>query len=362
MNSNDVQVLPAGDETSDTKIGETLARNLSVANSKLVRVLVPWICDVLLSDRSIEAYGTDLVQFATYLEKNAVSLEQVTADHVRVYKAVLLRSGARPGTVARKLSVLRGAYREFADKGIVSWPTANAISAIKSPPINKNSTPALSAEQAGALLDAVPRNTLQGIRDLALVQTFFMTGCRVTAICGLRVGDVQFDGSDYFVSVREKRGKGVSQDPAQCCGIRSQVFVNCRNRVRKDAASISTALTLWINTHRSSPASKHSASTREEVLPNCWDRSNSAQRPRSLRSFAQKNRDHRCHSKRRNDSRSSRVRRSCGHSHDGFVLPAPRKRRRESGSVYPAALMGMNIGRIHTYLTQRGHSHLRERS
>ena len=207
MNSNDVQVLPAGDETSDTKIGETLARNLSVANSKLVRVLVPWICDVLLSDRSIEAYGTDLVQFATYLEKNDVSLERVTADHVRVYKAVLLRSGARPGTVARKLSVLRGAYREFADKGIVSWPTANAISAIKSPPINKNSTPALSAEQAGALLDAVPRNTLQGIRDLALVQTFFMTGCRVTAICGLRVGDVQFDGSDYFVSVREKRGK-----------------------------------------------------------------------------------------------------------------------------------------------------------
>ena len=148
VDSNDVQVIPARDETSSGRIGEFFEQSLSAANLNLVRVLVPWICDVLLSDRSIEAYGTDLVQFAQYLEKNDVSLQNATADHVRLYKASLLRSGARTGTVARKLSVLRGAYRVLADKGIVTWPTANAIASIKSPPVNKNSTPALSAEQA----------------------------------------------------------------------------------------------------------------------------------------------------------------------------------------------------------------------
>ena len=207
MDSNDVQVIPARDETSSGRIGEFLEQSLSAANLNLVRVLAPWICDVLLSDRSIEAYGTDLVQFAQYLEKNDVSLQNATADHVRLYKASLLRSGARTGTVARKLSVLRGAYRVFADKGIVSWPTANAIASIKSPPVNKNSTPALSAEQAGALLKAIPGDTIQGIRDLALIQTFFITGCRVSAICRLRVGDLEFDGADYYVNVREKRGR-----------------------------------------------------------------------------------------------------------------------------------------------------------
>lgn len=205
MEANNVQVLQAEDD--EGAIGEYLSRNLPASNANLIQVLVPWICDVLLSDRSVEAYGTDLVQFASYLEKNGVSLQQATADHVRLYKATLLRSGARPGTVARKLSVLRGAYREFADKGIVGWPTANAISAIKSPPINKNSTPALSAEQVRDILNVIPTDSLQGIRDLALVQTFLITGCRVTAICRLRVGDFEFDGKDYYVNVQEKRGK-----------------------------------------------------------------------------------------------------------------------------------------------------------
>ena len=207
MDSNEVVVLTSSDDASAGKIAEFFEQKLSAANFNLVRVLVPWICDVLLSDRSIEAYGTDLVQFATFLEKNGASLQQATVDHVRLYKASMLRSGARTGTVARKLSVLRGTYRAFAEKGLISWPTANAVSAIKSPPINKNSTPALSAEQASAMLSAIPTGTLQGIRDLALIQTFLITGCRVSAICRLRVGDLECDGPHHYVSVREKRGR-----------------------------------------------------------------------------------------------------------------------------------------------------------
>ena len=94
MVANDVQVLAAEDD--EGSISEFLSQNLPAVNTNLVQVLVPWICDVLLSDRSVEAYGTDLVQFAAYLEKNSVSLQQATADHVRLYKANLLRAGARP--------------------------------------------------------------------------------------------------------------------------------------------------------------------------------------------------------------------------------------------------------------------------
>lgn len=206
MRSNDVQVLPAEARSSEATREEFFS-HLSAVNQEALRALIPWICDVLLSDRSIEAYTTDLLQFANYLQDHCLALESAAADNVRLYKATLLRSGARPGTVARKLSVLRGAYRELADKGFVSWPTANAISAIKSPPVNKNSTPALSPEQARALLEAIPSDSLQGIRDRALIETYFITGCRVTAICQLRVGDLEFDGVDYYLNVREKRGR-----------------------------------------------------------------------------------------------------------------------------------------------------------
>jgi hypothetical protein len=37
-----------------------------------------------------------------------------TADHVKLYKRALLEAGRTPATVARRLSVLRGTYHQFA--------------------------------------------------------------------------------------------------------------------------------------------------------------------------------------------------------------------------------------------------------
>ena len=179
----------------------------AAADEETARVLVPWVCDVLLSDRSIEAYGTDLTQYAKFLRKFGRTMLGASVDDVRVYKASLMRSGSRPSTVARKLSVLRGAYREFANKGLVSWNVANGIAAIRSPVVTKNTTPALSPDQVRLILRAVPTNTLQGVRDRALLETFFITGARVTALCRAHVGDLEFDGTEYFLSLREKRGK-----------------------------------------------------------------------------------------------------------------------------------------------------------
>lgn len=213
MSSNAVEVLPReGDDiaTPEQEVAAFLAERLPVqsdANRDPAVALVPWICDVLMSERSIEAYGADLAQFIRYASESGLEPYQVTADQVKIYKAMLLKSGMRPATVARKLSVIRGAYRQFADKCFVSWPVAQAISAIKAPPVKKNSTPALTQQQAIDLLAAVPNDTVQGVRDIALLQTFFITGCRVSAICKARVGDLEFDGAEHYLHVTEKRGK-----------------------------------------------------------------------------------------------------------------------------------------------------------
>jgi hypothetical protein len=47
-------------------------------------------------------------------------------------------------TLARRLSVTQGAYREFAAKGLISWETAQAIGAVRAPSVLKNSTPSLT--------------------------------------------------------------------------------------------------------------------------------------------------------------------------------------------------------------------------
>jgi site-specific recombinase XerD len=168
---------------------------------------VPWICDSLLSNHSVKAYGRDLVDFVRHMDAQGVKLLEVTADNVKLYKRALLQAGRKPTTVARRLSVLRGAFEQFAIKGLVPWEVAQYIAAVKAPPVQKNSTPALTSRQAVALLEAIPTDTLQGARDFALMSVFFITGCRVSAVVGASVGHLETDGVEHYLHVTEKRGK-----------------------------------------------------------------------------------------------------------------------------------------------------------
>ena len=109
--------------------------------------------------------------------------------------------------MARRLSVLRGTYKQLAAKGLISWETAQDIAAIKASGVQKNSTPSLTQRQAIALLEAIPADTLQGQRDLALMSVFFLTGCRVSAITAACVGHLETDGVEHYLHVTEKRNK-----------------------------------------------------------------------------------------------------------------------------------------------------------
>jgi site-specific recombinase XerD len=198
-----------GDEPAADRVAAFLARALPAAAHPrgLAEALVPWVCDVLLSGHSLKAYGRDLVDFVRHMEALGVEPLRVTADHVKLFKRALLEAGRKPTTVARRLSVLRGTYQQLAAQGLVAWETAQAIGAVRAPPVQKNTTPALTQKQAVALLKAIPTDTLQGLRDFALMSVFFLTGCRVSAVVRACVGHLETDGVEHYLHVTEKRGK-----------------------------------------------------------------------------------------------------------------------------------------------------------
>ena len=179
----------------------------SDGSATVAGALVPWICDALLSNHSVKAYGRDFTDFVRHMQAQGVAPLEVTADHVKLYKRALLEAGMATATVARRLSVLRGAYEQLAAKGLISWETAQDIAAIKAAGVQKNSTPSLTQRQAVALLEAIPTNTLQGIRDLAMMSVFFLTGCRVSAVTNACVGHLETDGVEHYLNVTEKRNK-----------------------------------------------------------------------------------------------------------------------------------------------------------
>jgi site-specific recombinase XerD len=198
-----------GDAPAADKVQAFLANALEASDGSagVAGALVPWICDVLLSNHSVKAYGRDFMDFVRHMQAQGVTPREVTADHVKIYKRSLLEAGMTSATVARRLSVLRGAYEQLVAKGLVSWVTAQDIAAVKAPGVQKNATPSLTQKQAVALLEAIPTDSLQGLRDLAMMSVFFLTGCRVSAVTGACVGHLETDGVDHYLHVTEKRNR-----------------------------------------------------------------------------------------------------------------------------------------------------------
>src|SRR5436305_6362199 len=202
--------LLEGDAPAASKVEAFLAQALAATGGDpptTAGALVPWICDALLSNHSVKAYGRDLMDFLRQMQAQGVTPLEVTADHVKMYKRAVLEAGRTSATVARRLSVLRGTYKQLATKGLVSWETAQDIAAVQAPGVQKNATPSLTQKQAIALLEAIPSDTLQGIRDLALMSVFFLTGCRVSAVTGACVGHLETDGVEHYLHVTEKRNR-----------------------------------------------------------------------------------------------------------------------------------------------------------
>src|SRR5438093_877078 len=189
------------DQPVATKVEAFLAQALAASADResAAHALVPWMCDVLQSKHSFKAYGRDLVDFVRHMEAQGIDPLKVTADHVKLYKRAQLEAGLSKATVARRLSVIRGTYKQLAAKGLVAWETAQDIAAIGAPTVTKNSTPSLTQKQAIALLEVIPTDTLQGLRDFALISVFFLTGCRVSAVVAARVGDLEHDGVEHYL-------------------------------------------------------------------------------------------------------------------------------------------------------------------
>jgi len=86
---------------------------------------------------------------------------------------------------------------------------ANPASPVRGPKysVRKGKTAVLTAEEARELLDSMPTDTVQGLRDRALIATMVYAFARVGAVLKMRVEDVYVQGRRTWLRLHEKGGK-----------------------------------------------------------------------------------------------------------------------------------------------------------
>ena len=145
-----------------------------------------------LAENTVAAYGRDLDRFGRWAADSRLN------DHLRPtlrdlsrYLSFLHDEKLAPPSIARHLVALRTFYKYLR---LEERTDQTAVDLLGSPKLWQRLPQVLSPDAVDALLAAPTPNDRFHLRDRAILETLYATGCRVSEVVELQVADVQLDG------------------------------------------------------------------------------------------------------------------------------------------------------------------------
>jgi integrase/recombinase XerD len=142
-----------------------------------------------LSDRTVEAYATDLAKLRAFAEEHSppIAPDALAIEHLQEFIAAQAKGGLAASSQARLLSAVRMFHRSLlADGAIPSDP-----SELLERPRQARKLPVfLTVAEIDAMADAVDLSRPLAHRDRAIVETLYGCGLRVSELCGLRLSRI----------------------------------------------------------------------------------------------------------------------------------------------------------------------------
>jgi integrase/recombinase XerD len=144
-----------------------------------------------LAGNSIEAYANDLSQLLEYLGSVGVeSTASVEPPILLGFLRVLSERGLSARSQARRWVAVRGLFRWLRLENLID---VDPTQGIRLPKAGPKLPELLSRAEIEALLAAPGLDTPLGLRDTALLEFMYATGCRVSEACDLELEALHLD-------------------------------------------------------------------------------------------------------------------------------------------------------------------------
>lgn len=136
---------------------------------------------------TVEAYGADLADYASFLaEAGVVQVERVDRDAVVAYEADLAERGYAVTSVDRHLSAVKS-FHKFCVRE--EYAKANPASNVHLPTPPARLPDVLSIDQTNVLLESVSGQDPTSLRNRAILEVLYGCGLRVSECAGLNLGN-----------------------------------------------------------------------------------------------------------------------------------------------------------------------------
>ncbi len=172
------------------------------------------------SQRTIETYRRSLDDFERYFRSldDGLSWETMDLDVVRRWITTEMERGKHARTVVKDLAAVRSLYRYLLRMGRI---TVDPVRKLRNPKYVGALPTFLKQAEVDALFDKVTfPDTAEGLRDKAILLTFYHTGIRVSELTGLDVADVDFAQGELKVTGKRNKQRIVPFGSELAAGIR----------------------------------------------------------------------------------------------------------------------------------------------
>lgn len=171
-----------------------------------MRFLLDQFMDHLVLERGLSentrlAYGHDLSEFLAWLSRRGRGgIQEVQRRDILDFLMEGKGKGLAAASLARRLVAIKVFFRHLAREGLLA---TNVADAMDSPRLWKILPPTLTIAEVDRLLAAPDPATRKGLRDRAILETFYATGLRVSELAELKLESLHFD-AEYIRCI----GKG----------------------------------------------------------------------------------------------------------------------------------------------------------
>ena len=151
-----------------------------------------------------ENYRRDILDFEQFMIAKAgpgFGWNEIQVIHIRSYLSWLNHENYARRTIARRISSLRSFYKFLMREELIGQ---NPFTKVRTPKLDKRLPVFLEETEIDSLLD-LPDATPLGLRDQAVLEMLYATGCRVSELAGLQLADVHL--SALFVLFHGKGNK-----------------------------------------------------------------------------------------------------------------------------------------------------------
>ena len=147
-----------------------------------------------LSTNSIKSYKSDLRRYINFIFniESIKDLNSIRQVHIRNFIRYLNDQNLSSSSINRSFSSIRSYHKFLSGEEKI---THNPTQLLEPPKLSKKLPMVLSVQEVNEIINSVNLESTMGYRDIAILETLYSAGLRVSELCALEMNNLLFDSS-----------------------------------------------------------------------------------------------------------------------------------------------------------------------